>query len=529
MKQKINNNLDENKKKKIKIMIGVLAVVLLVVIIGVAYAIFSYVGLGTVVNQITTGVMTMAYTEGENKINITDAVPMEDSVGKVLKNSDQVFDFTVEANKKGSAIVSYEITAQKDDASTLPDDAVRLYLEKSEDGEAYTSVLDPTAYLPLENDDSLGAKKGEMVLHSGTIEKTMKEYYRLRMWVAEDYELDGEQKTYAVTVNVYGKNGKGSGKSEIVTGSASAKIRSLQKTNTDRLAYDGTSDNNLRYIGQDPNNYVTFNGELWRIVGVMNNVEDKEGNKTSRVKLIRNDGLNVYSWDTSAGTNGNYGINEWSQADIMNELNGDYINTELTTNPNWYDGTGNSRNRAFNHTQILKTDAQELIDDAVWYLGSNDSKATYADELMPKTLYTREHGNLTGKQCTSGGYCTDQIPRTLKWTGKVGLIYPSDYAYATGGGATKGRDACLVSSTSTWASTDCSTKDWINNSTDQWTITPSSESSAATYTFFIASNGQLNRTNVYNLYYIRPTVYLKSIVKITGGTGIKDDPYKLSL
>ena len=527
-----NKNLDENKKKKIKIMIGVLAVVLLVVIIGVAYAIFSYVGLGTVVNQITTGVMTMAYTEGENKINITDAVPMEDSVGKVLKNSDQVFDFTVEANKKGSAIVSYEITAQKDDASTLPDDAVRLYLEKSEDGEAYTSVLDPTAYLPLENDDSLGAKKGEMVLHSGTIEKTMKEYYRLRMWVAEDYELDGEQKTYAVTVNVYGKNGKGSGKSEIVTGSASAKIRSLQKTNTDRLAYDGTSDNNLRYIGQDPNNYVTFNGELWRIVGVMNNVEDKEGNKTSRVKLIRNDGLNVYSWDTSAGTNGNYGINEWSQADIMNELNGDYINTELTTNPNWYDGTGNSRNRAFNHTQILKTDAQELIDDAVWYLGSNDSKATYADELMPKTLYTREHGNLTGKQCTSGGYCTDQIPRTLKWTGKVGLIYPSDYAYATGGGATKGRDACLVASTNTWASsgmTDCRDKDWLNNSNNQWTIMSFGSTSYANRSLYVASSGVISDDYDYDNLQIRPTVYLKPTVKISGGTGIKDDPYKLSL
>ena len=34
------------------------------------------------------------------------------------------------------------------------------------------------------------------------------------------------------------------------------------------LERDTTSDNNVRYVGGDPNNYVEFNGEAWRIIGV---------------------------------------------------------------------------------------------------------------------------------------------------------------------------------------------------------------------------------------------------------------------
>ena len=72
-------------------------------------------------------------------------------------------------------------------------------------------------------------------------------------------------------------------------------------TCTNTLAYDGTTDNNLRYVGANPCNYVTFNGETagWRIVGVMNNIDDGTGKKETRLKLIRTEILGGYSWDTS--------------------------------------------------------------------------------------------------------------------------------------------------------------------------------------------------------------------------------------
>ena len=53
------------------------------------------------------------------------------------------------------------------------------------------------------------------------------------------------------------------------------------------LKIDNTPDQNIRYYGSDPNNYVRFNNELWRIIGVFGN----------NVKLIRSEKLGNLSWD----------------------------------------------------------------------------------------------------------------------------------------------------------------------------------------------------------------------------------------
>lgn len=67
---------------------------------------------------------------------------------------------------------------------------------------------------------------------------------------------------------------------DIVAGSSSSTTDIIDKgTGTDdctiTLAYDGTSDNNLRYVGKNPCNFVRYNGELWRIIGVMKNVNSR--------------------------------------------------------------------------------------------------------------------------------------------------------------------------------------------------------------------------------------------------------------
>ena len=54
------------------------------------------------------------------------------------------------------------------------------------------------------------------------------------------------------------------------------------------LACDGTTDNNLRFIGQNPNNYVSFNGQKWRIIGFMNNIKQDSSDTTgeTRIKIV---------------------------------------------------------------------------------------------------------------------------------------------------------------------------------------------------------------------------------------------------
>ena len=90
-------------------------------------------------------------------------------------------------------------------------------------------------------------------------------------------------------------------------------MNKLKSKGSTELEYDETVDNNLRYVGANPNNYVYFNCsttnpsemsdstcEKWRIIGLFNNIEDSNGNETSRVKIVRSQSLGEYSWDTSS-------------------------------------------------------------------------------------------------------------------------------------------------------------------------------------------------------------------------------------
>ena len=99
-------------------------------------------------------------------------------------------------------------------------------------------------------------------------------------------------------------------------------IEGLYPNNQDMLAYDDY--NNLRYIGADPNNYVSFNGELWRIIGIFS--EDTHGVTGEKlIKIIRNESIGNYSWDNKASGTGSstssYGSNDWTDSALQKVLN----------------------------------------------------------------------------------------------------------------------------------------------------------------------------------------------------------------
>ena len=62
------------KEKKELIIVG-LIIVMIITLIGVSYAAFNYSKTGTKLNSITTGSITMTYTETDNVININGALP----------------------------------------------------------------------------------------------------------------------------------------------------------------------------------------------------------------------------------------------------------------------------------------------------------------------------------------------------------------------------------------------------------------------------------------------------------------------
>ena len=275
--------------------------------------------------------------------------------------------------------------------------------------------------------------------------------------------------------------------------SATDIIEGIYENNQDILAYDGTTDNNLRYIGADPNNYVYFNCsnysnpssstcELWRIIGVMNNIETTDGNQ-SLVKLIRNESLGSMEWDGRE--------NDWSGADLQETLNGDYLNRTGS-----YSSTG------------ITAGTRDMIETVTWKLGGRSN-----DSATAQTFYTAERGT------------TVYSGNPTEWEGKIALMYPSDYGFATSESTCRSNTYTL----SGWSSS-CYNNDWLYIGYNQWTLTPRSDDYG--FVFYVSQNGSVNDSTGYgvsNNRRVKPTIYLKSNVSITGGTGTEANPYTLSL
>ncbi len=201
------NYSEETLKKERNNKIFVIAIALLifiVMVIGVSMAAFTYTKEDNNVNTISTGNIYLNYTEGVNGINITNAYPMTDDVGKTLTNEDQYFDFSIDSVISGDVVASYEISAEKESSSTLNNDDVKLYLEKQVDN-SYEEVMAPKNFTPLKESTDLGTMAGTMLLDSGSLSKNTTVNYRLRMWVDADTVIDNLEKSFGVRVSVKAK------------------------------------------------------------------------------------------------------------------------------------------------------------------------------------------------------------------------------------------------------------------------------------------------------------------------------------
>ncbi len=199
-------NEEEIKRESNKnLFITIIAIIILIVIIiGFSTAILVFTDKDNNVNSISTGNIKLEYQESENGINITNAMPMTDAVGKKLTNKNQYFDFSVVANISGEANIVYEISAEKLEESTLDNKDVKLYLEKKERGN-YEEVMKPKAYTPLTEKTTAGTPVNNMLLYKGNLTKTGKDDYRLRMWVSDKANIDGISRTFKIQVNVSAK------------------------------------------------------------------------------------------------------------------------------------------------------------------------------------------------------------------------------------------------------------------------------------------------------------------------------------
>ena len=337
-------------------------------------------------------------------------------------------------------------------------------------------------------------------------------------------------------------------------------ITTLASTDTANFASDDP-DNNIRYIGANPNNYVYFNCsdysnqsdstcEKWRIIGVFKNMTKSDGTKEDLVKIVKDDSLGNadFSWDykkNGVGTSTlDNGSNDWTDSQLMMMLNPtDYLKSGYTIDNNivkdskgqaiyqnmgsYYNGTsgcqpaGIASGADFTCTSIdftstgLKNDlTRNAIESVVWNLGGSSGSR----DVTASMFYERERGTTV-----YSGHATT-------WTGKIGLMYPSDYGYATSGNSTTDRATCLAKEIYNWDSaSNCYSNDYLYKSGySQWTLAPSS--SAANYVFHVSTGGFVNGDNASGTHGVRPAAFLKSNISITNvGTGTSESPFQLKV
>ena len=287
------------------------------------------------------------------------------------------------------------------------------------------------------------------------------------------------------------------------------------------LKKDNTSDANIRYEGSNPNNYVSFNDELWRIIGVFGD----------NIKLVRSEELRKSSWDSSdSSVNNGLGVNEWSQADLK-----EYLNTMYYGGAS---GTGGSTGETTTINNLSNT-AKSMINNYTWNTGAiniEDKTIVNLETFAVNTVsfYNAERGSVNGKICASGNQCNDIVTRTTTWQGYVALPYVTDWAYASSETvcATNMNDGCDAANRN-YDNMTCKKNNWMHHGSTMneamWMLSPRAHYGSADGVWGVDGDGGVNIYVASSALSVFPTVYLNSDVNIVSGSGTSSAPYILGV
>ena len=421
-----------DKKKQLLLSIG-LVLILVLMIVGISYAAFKFVGLGNQPNTITTGAITMKYEESTNTISMNNALPTTDATGKVRLTAGEYFDFTLSGTIKGSENINWEIAAEDVTTASRKIDGkyIKLYLTSLDENNNETEVMAPKVYTTESTENTYtGRPTNMMSLAKGTTSTSFSTKYRLRMYVDESYnpQGDGGNLAFSIKINAYGK-----------TGNAMSETGPVAKVLLSGVGANGTidtSDSEQTFItGTDPNNYIWYSGKLWRATSI--NPADNS------VKLVTQWNISALPYNASGKT----------------AFQGSYM--EQWLNDTSVDGfLGNLREP----DKFIKM-------DSVW-------NATMTTE-------------------------TTKSEKTVMVTDAVGLLNIYEYTMSYKN---------VTSSTG-----------YLNNGLVWWTLTPYSTSGI----HYVGTTGYNDYNGPTGSNGSRPSINLKSAVKIIDGDGTADNPYRL--
>ena len=337
----------------------------------------------------------------------------------------------------------------------------------------------------------------------GYVKITVPSTSEFNQYTYEYQEISCESLVEYIT-NLYSPN------STVTNNSITYNVDTTNGIIDDGLGGTVSSGGNLRYYGASPNNYIDIGDRdssgniiLWRIIGVFetkyatdelpcNTDSDSDGHydncaSEKLVKIIRDESIGDYIWDDT--TSGSYD-NNWNDSTLQILLNDAYYNASTTS---YYNNSTTAITLDLTGKGLSAT-ARSKVENVLWNLGGTSS---------PSNLYSNDFYSYERGITVYSGHATE-------WVGKIGLMYPSDYGYATDLGSCSDTLYKYSSSTSSYA---CRTNDWLfDSSISQCTISP--KSSYSDYVFYVYSSGDVFNSNAFDSFGARPVLYLKSDVSI---------------
>ena len=492
--------------KKQNIIMGIGFVFLILMVVGVSYAAYKFSAAGTKENVISTGTISMSYSQN-SFIDLKHTYPKTDTYAIATKEDKSSMEFSVSMETSGTKQINYALAITNiEEGTTLKSDKVKIYLEKE------GKVVNNFETNKGKTIDSFKNKYIEGLIDSYAIYQDIltpsnkTHHYTLTSWIDESYILpiknettttkQTNEETYKFKVKVVGVDTPITIEEKSSGAKGTDTLIALTNNQNESGLYTIThpADNTLqigndkditeyRYKGANPKNYVTFNNEVWRIIGVFK-ADDGTGNIENRIKLIKDQSIGIKYWNTTqVASTSTY--NNWTGATLNTELNTTYLNS-------------------------LDSTSKSMIGNTKYYLGGYNTSDIKKDVMYQ---YERKIQNTKSNEFYYG-------TNPNSFIGKLALMYASDYGYAAS-------DEC-TQNLYNYDNATCKNNNWLFKGMDEWLLLQYAIHSD--FAFGVRSGGRAVSDRVYyNQFAARPVLYLISSAQITGGYGTIGSPYTLGL
>ena len=236
---------------------------------------------------------------------------------------------------------------------------------------------------------------------------------------------------------------------------------------------NGAGDNSYRFAGANPNNYICLGSSeatcpednLYRIIGLFG---DNNHGLTGQqlVKVIKNTSYGSFGW-------GNEKLKNWSSSSLNKTINTTFVTEKLSG-------------------------IENKIATVTWKVSGYDNANSTVN-----TLYTAEITNTTKTH-----------------TAKIGLMYASDYGYAT----IQDYWATNLSDYNMGAKSN----DFLYLGGQEWLITTNDRKTTRfNQVWYVDSNGSINCQYASEKIHVRPSFYLLFSVNYIGGDGTRNSPIRI--